>query len=71
MPFQKGNKIGGGNSNSGRPSAKDEFTREEMVIKAIGKWMKINGDSIYDTTASPFARLAWGRCTKIGKRDLK
>lgn len=33
-------------------------------LQEIGKWMKVNGDSIYATTASPFARLAWGRCTK-------
>jgi len=33
-------------------------------LKAVGKWMKVNGDSIYATTASPFYRLPWGRCTK-------
>jgi alpha-L-fucosidase len=33
-------------------------------LQEIGKWMKINGESIYDTTASPFAKLTWGRCTK-------
>lgn len=34
------------------------------AMHAIGKWMKTNGDSIYATTASPFASLAWGRCTQ-------
>ena len=29
----------------------------------IGRWMKANGESIYGTQASPFKRLAWGRCT--------
>jgi len=33
-------------------------------LQEIGKWMKVNGESIYATTASPFSRLAWGRCTK-------
>jgi alpha-L-fucosidase len=33
-------------------------------LKEIGKWMKVNGESIYATTASPFTRLTWGRCTK-------
>ena len=30
----------------------------------IGKWLKINGASIYGTSASPFAYLPWGRATK-------
>jgi len=33
-------------------------------LKAIGQWMKVNSESIYDTTASPFDALEWGRCTK-------
>jgi alpha-L-fucosidase len=33
-------------------------------LKAVGDWMKINGDAIYGTTASPFKRLPWGRATK-------
>jgi len=33
-------------------------------LAEIGRWMDVNGQSIYGTTASPFARLAWGRCTK-------
>ncbi len=33
-------------------------------LREVGKWMKVNGESIYATTASPFYRLAWGRCTK-------
>lgn len=33
-------------------------------LKEIGSWMKVNGKAIYGTTASPFSKLAWGRCTK-------
>jgi len=33
-------------------------------LKEIGRWMKINGEAIYGTAASPFTRpLPWGRCT--------
>ena len=33
-------------------------------LKDVGRWMKVNGSSIYGTTASPFSKLTWGRCTK-------
>jgi alpha-L-fucosidase len=33
-------------------------------LKEVGAWMKVNGDAIYGTTASPFSNLTWGRCTK-------
>lgn len=33
-------------------------------LKEIGAWMKVNGAAIYGTTASPFEKFAWGRCTK-------
>ncbi len=35
-------------------------------MQAIGAWMKVNGEAIYGTTASPFAKLDWGRCTRKG-----
>jgi alpha-L-fucosidase len=33
-------------------------------LREVGRWMKVNGDAIYGTAASPFKRLAWGRCTQ-------
>lgn len=46
------------------PTAEGEFPPEAVErLKAIGAWMNVNGESIYGTSASPFARLDWGRCT--------
>jgi len=37
-------------------------------LKDVGKWLKVNGESIYGATASPFEEFEWGRCTtKHGK----
>ena len=33
-------------------------------LKEMGNWMKENGEAIYETTVSPFAKLEWGRCTQ-------
>lgn len=32
-------------------------------LKDIGAWMRVNGEAIYDTEASPLAELPWGECT--------
>jgi len=40
-------------------------------LASIGEWMKVNGESIYGTTASPLGEVPWGRCTaKPGKLYL-
>ena len=47
------------------PKGDGTLTPETVkAFQAIGAWMKVNGESIYATTASPFALLPWGRCTR-------
>jgi alpha-L-fucosidase len=37
-------------------------------LAAMGRWMKVNSESIYGTTASPFTtQVPWGRASKKGK----
>ncbi|MDP4623909.1 MAG: alpha-L-fucosidase, partial [Akkermansiaceae bacterium] len=40
------------------------LSQAQERLKEIGAWMKINSESIYGTTGSPFKKLDWGRCTK-------
>jgi alpha-L-fucosidase len=47
------------------PTAEGTFPSTSVErLHVIGAWMKINGESIYGTTASPFIQLKWGRCTQ-------
>lgn len=46
------------------PTAEGEIPAESIkLLKEVGAWMKVNGEAIYGTHASPFKRLPWGRCT--------
>lgn len=47
------------------PDATGRVPEESVrLLKEVGAWMKVNGEAIYGTTASPFScRLPWGRCT--------
>lgn len=46
------------------PTAEGEFPEASVErLKEIGSWMQLNGESIYGTSASPFFKLPWGRCT--------
>jgi alpha-L-fucosidase len=48
------------------PTAAGEIPPESIErLEAIGRWMQVNSQSIYDTEASPFPRrLPWGRVTQ-------
>jgi alpha-L-fucosidase len=48
------------------PTAAGVIPQESIDrLKTVGKWMKTNGEAIYATEASPFARrLPWGRVTR-------
>jgi len=47
------------------PKSDGQFPQESIDrLKEIGRWMSVNGESIYGTMASPFKVTPWGRCTR-------
>jgi alpha-L-fucosidase len=52
------------------PTAEGEIPPASVErLAAMGKWMKRNGESIYGTSASPFAAPKWGRVTTKSNQD--
>ena len=37
------------------------------TLTRVGEWMSANSESVYGTTASPFADIPWGACTVTGE----
>jgi len=47
------------------PTDLGEFPQESIdILSKIGAWMKVNGEAVYGTKASPWGLFEWGRCTK-------
>ncbi len=47
------------------PTSEGVFPDSSITrLKDIGSWMRVNGEAIYKTEASPFEKLEWGRCTQ-------
>ncbi|ASV73096.1 Alpha-L-fucosidase [Thermogutta terrifontis] len=48
------------------PTAEGEIPAPSVErLQGIGRWLKVNGESIYATQASPWGKqLSWGRCTQ-------
>jgi len=47
------------------PAGDGQIPRPQVErLESIGEWMRLHGEAIYGTTATPFKSLPWGRCTK-------
>ena len=51
------------------PNAKGKFPAESLcILKGIGKWMKDNGDSIYNCGKADLSKPEWGYYTQNGNK---
>ena len=52
------------------PKADGTFPEESIQrLEDIGNWMKVNGEAIYGTSASPLESMSWGECTQRVKKN--
>lgn len=50
------------------PNAKGEIPKDSVrILKEIGEWIRVNGDSIYGCGISDLKKPEWGRYTQNGK----
>lgn len=51
------------------PDAKGEINRETLdVLREVGEWLRLNGDSIYGCGAADLPKPEWGRYTRNGNK---
>jgi alpha-L-fucosidase len=50
------------------PTAEGVIPEPEVQrLAEMGRWLRVNGEAIYGTSAGPFPALTWGRCTRKGR----
>ncbi|UQZ82250.1 Alpha-L-fucosidase [Paenibacillus konkukensis] len=51
------------------PTPEGEFDEKSLdILQGVGRWMSVNGESVYATTGSPIGKPQWGRCTMKGQK---